>query len=450
MNITRQDIDDLNAIIKVNIIKEDYEKKVNDVLKDYKKKASIKGFRPGKVPFGMIKKMYGPSVQVEEINKLISENITSYITKEGIEILGDPLPVLDEDNKVNFETQEDFTFTFELGLAPEFEIKLSTKNKLPFYEIKIDKKLRDGYLSNYKKRFGEHEAADIIEDNDMIKGNVYQVTETGEVLTDGIKADMSTVSVSIIKDEEIKTSFIGKKKADEIVFDIRKAFPNDYEIAGILQMEKDMVSGINGFFMISVAEINRFKEAELNQALFEKVFGEGEVKSEKEFMEKLDGEISENLKKESDYKTMIDAREMAIEKTKFELPEEFLKRWLKKVNTELSQDKLDEEFPAFIKDLKWQLIRNKISRDNELKIEEEDMMNEAKNFTRLQFQQYGLSNAADEQVDSFAKEMLKREEDSKKIAEKVIEDKVVGKIKELVKIETKKVTTEEFNKMLNN
>jgi len=450
MNITRENIDDLNAVIKVNIVKADYQEKVNDVLKDYKKKANIKGFRPGKVPFGRIKSMYGPAVQVEEINKIISESLTAYITEEKIEILGDPIPKMDENDKVDFDNEEDFAFSFEIGLVPEFEIKLSAKNKLPYYEIKIDKKLREGYLDNYKRRFGEQVPASTIAGNDIIKGHVYQLNDTGDVIEEGISAENSTIAVNVIKDEEIKKAFLGKNKNDKIDFDIKKAFPNDTEIAAILQVDKDKAPGIEGNFRVSVIEINRFKEADINQELFDKVYGEGEIKSEEEFRKRVDAEISENLKKESDYKAMIDARELAIEKTSFDLPEEFLKRWLIKVNKELSHEQVEEEFPAFLKDLRWQLIRNKTARDNEFKVEEEDMMREARNFTKIQFQQYGLFNAADEQVNNFAKEMLKREEDSKKIAEKVIEDKVVGKIRELIKLEPKKITADEFNKMLNN
>ncbi len=450
MKITKENIDDLNAVLSVNIVKEDYEEKVNEQLKDYKKKANIKGFRPGKVPFGMIKKMYGLNVQVEEINKLVSESINNYITEEKIEILGDPIPKIDEESGIDFETQEEFTFNFELGLAPEFEIKLSAKNKLPYYEIKIDEKMRNDFLDNYKRKFGDYSVGDLTEEEDLIKANVVELDDKGVIVENGIFVENSTLSINVIKDEKIKKTFIGRKIGDIIDFDINKAYPNDFEIAGILQKQKEEVGNIKGVFRATINEINRFNPAELNQELFDKVYGEGIVKSEEEFMSKLDIEISQNLQKESDYKALMDARTLAIEKTPFDLPEDFLKRWLIQVNKELSKEEIDKDFESFLKDLRWQLIRNKIGEEKEIKIEEEDLMAEARNFTRMQFQQYGLNYAADEQVDNFAKEMLKREEDYKKIADKVVEEKVVAEIKLLVKIDTKKISAEEFGKLFNN
>ncbi len=450
MKITKENIDDLNAVLSVNIVKEDYEEKVNEQLKDYKKKANIKGFRPGKVPFGMIKKMYGLNVQVEEINKLVSESINNYITEEKIEILGDPIPKIDEESGIDFETQEEFTFNFELGLAPEFEIKLSAKNKLPYYEIKIDEKMRNDFLDNYKRKFGDYSVGDLTEEEDLLKANVVELDDKGVIVENGIFVENSTLSINVIKDEKIKKTFIGRKIGDIIDFDINKAYPNDFEIAGILQKQKEEVGNIKGVFRATINEINRFNPAELNQELFDKVYGEGTVKSEEEFMSKLDIEISQNLQKESDYKALMDARTLAIEKTPFDLPEDFLKRWLIQVNKELSKEEIDKDFESFLKDLRWQLIRNKIGEEKEIKIEEEDLMAEARNFTRMQFQQYGLNYAADEQVDNFAKEMLKREEDYKKIADKVVEEKVVAEIKLLVKIDTKKISAEEFGKLFNN
>ncbi len=450
MNITKENIDDLNAVLSVQVVKEDYEEKVNEVLIDYKKKANIKGFRPGKVPMGMIKKMYGLNARVEEINKIVSEGINNYITEEKVDILGDPLPKVESEEGIDFENQEEFTFSFEVGLTPEFEIKLSAKNKLPYYEIKIDEKIRNDFLDNYRRKFGDYSIGEEVTEEDLLKGDIVELDENGEPAENGNKAEGSTVSVSVIKDDKIKKSFIGSKAGDIIDFDIKKAYPNDYEIAGLLQKEKDAVGDIKGIYRLSIKEINRFTPAEVNQELFDKVYGEGVLKSEEEFMAKLETEISENLQKESDYKALIDARKMAVEKTSFDLPEEFLKRWLSRVNKDLSEEEIEKDFDNFLQDLRWQLIRNKIAQEKEISIEEEDLMAEARNFTRMQFQQYGLYYAADEQIDNFAKEMLKREEDYKKIADKVVEEKVVAEIKEMVKIDIKKVTTEEFSKLFSN
>lgn len=446
MNIKKESIDDLNAVITVEVARDDYEEKVNDVLKDYKKKANIKGFRPGKVPFGLIKKMYGSSAKLEEINKVVSESLHNYISGEKLEILGDPLPKTDDDENIDLEKQEEFVFSFEVGLAPDFEVKLSGKNKVPYYEIKIDKKLRNDFLDNYRRRYGTYEQADKVSEDDLLRGDIVKLSEDGDPLDDTLKHD-STMSVKVIKDEAVKKSLIGSKPGATVEFDIRKAFPNEHEIAGLLQTQHDKLEGIDGRYRFTVNEINRFKMAEVNQELFDRVYGEGKVSSEEEFMKKLDEEIRQNLARESEYKLNLDARNMVIDKTAFDLPEDFLKKWLLKTNKDITEDQVEKDFADFIKDLRWQLIRNKIATANEIKVEEQDMLNEAKEFTRMQFQQYGIFNAEDSQLESYAMEILKKEDDYRRIADKIIDDKVIKKIREEIKIETKKVSTEEFNKL---
>jgi len=446
MNITRDNIDELNAVLKVQVVKDDYEEKVTEVLKDYKKKANIKGFRPGKVPFGLIKKMYGNSVQLEEINKIISDGLSKYITKEKLEILGDPLPKTDDNERIDLDTQEEFEFSFEIGLAPEFEVKLTGRHKVPYYEIKIDKKLRNDFLDNYRRRFGTYEEADEVSEDDVLRGNIVKLSDEDEILEETIKND-SSLSVKVIKDEAVKKEFIGSKPGNTIEFDIRKSFPNDHEIAGLLQTEHDKLGGVDGKYRFTINAVNRFRMADVNQELFDRVYGEGTVKSEDEFMKKLDEEIRENLSKESEYKLNLDARNMVIDITAFDLPEGFLKKWLLKTNKEISKEQVEKDFADFLKDLRWQLIRNKIAKENEIKVEEQDMVNEAKEFTRMQFQQYGIFNAEDSQLESYAREILKKEDDYRRIADKVIDDKVINKVKEEIKIDTKKVSTEEFNKL---
>jgi trigger factor len=447
MNITRENIDDQNAVLKVEITKPDYEEKVETVLRDYRKKANIKGFRPGMVPIGLVKKMYGKAVQIDEINKLVTESIQKYLSDEKIEILGDPLPKLDENEKINFDTQEEFTFTFELGLAPAFELKLSKKNKVNMHEIIIDEKMKNDYLTNYTRRYGELKQAETTEDKDVVKGRIEAIGSDGNPVAEGPLAEETSLGIDIIKDEEIKKQFIGRTINDTIDFDIKKAFPNDSEIAGILKKKKEEVENITGDFRFKINEISRFHPAEVGKELFDKIYGEGIVNSEEEFMKKLEEEIAMNLKRESDFKLMMDIKALALEKTEFSLPEEFLKKWLLRVNEKTTQEQIDSEFENFRKDLKWQLIRNKVARENEVKISEEELLKEAENITRYQFQQYGLFYVTDEHITNYAKETLKREEDAKRIADKILEEKVLLIIKELLKIENKSVSVEEFNKL---
>jgi trigger factor len=447
MNITRENIDDLNAVLKVKIEKTDYEDKVETVLKDYRKKANIKGFRPGMVPIGLIKKMYGKAVQIDEINKVVTDNIQKYITDEKLEILGDPLPKTDEQEKIDFDTQEDFTFSFELGLTPEIDLKLSKKNKVNQYVILIDDKMKNEYLENYTRRYGELKKVELTEEKDVIKGKIEAVDNDGNVIPEGPSVEDTSLGVDIIKDIEIKKEFIGKKTGDSIDFDIKKAYPNDSEIAGILHRKKEEVESLGANYRFTINEISRFYPAELGKDLFDRIFGENVVNPLEEFMKKIEDEIAVNLKRESDFKLMIDIKALAMEKNDFQLPEEFLKRWLLRVNEKTTEEQIEKEFESFRKDLKWQLIRNKVARDNDVKISEEELQKEAENITRYQFQQYGLFHASDEQIANYAKETLKREEDAKRIADKILEEKVIVLLKDLVKIEHKDVTVEEFNKL---
>ena len=447
MNITKENIDNLNAVLKVKIEKADYDDKVETVLKDYRKKATIKGFRPGMVPIGLIKKMYGRAVQIDEINKVVTDNIQKYLADEKLEILGDPLPKVDERESIDFDTQEDFTFSFEIGLTPEVDLILSKKNKVNEYDIAIDKKMRNDYLENYTRRYGELKKADLTEEKDVIKGRIEAIDNEGNILPDGPSVDETSLGIDIIKDHKIKEEFIGKSLGDTIDFDIKKAYPNDTEIAGILHKKKEEVENLEGKYRFTVNDISRFYPAELGQELYNKIFGEGVINSQEEFMQKIEDEIRGNLKRESDFKIMMDIKALAMEKTELQLPEEFLKRWLLRVNEKTTEEQIEKEFDNFRKDLKWQLIRNKVARDNDVKITEEELQKEAENITRYQFQQYGLFYATEEQISNYAKETLKREEDAKRIADKILEEKVIVLMKELVKIESKEVTVEEFNKL---
>lgn len=447
MNITRESIDDLNAVLKIQVEKVDYEGNVEKVLRDYRKKANIKGFRPGMVPIGLIKKMYGKAVQIDEINKVVTENIQKFLTDEKIEILGDPLPRSDNNDKIDFETQESFTFSFDLGLAPAFETKLSKKNKVVYYEIAADDKMKNDYLDNYTRRYGKFEKADISEEKDILKGKIEAIDEKGNPIPDGIIADDTTLSIEIVKDKKIKKQFIGKAEKDSIDFDLRKAFPNDNEIASLLKKQKEEVFKVDGDFRFTINEISRFRKAEINQELFDRVYGEDVIHSEEEFSNRINEEIMANLRNESNYKLSVDLKKLAIEKSEFQLPEAFLKRWLLKVNEKTTEELVDKEFDTFSRDLKWQLIRNKIARMNEVKITEEELRIEAEKITRYQFSQYGLFYATDEQVANYAKETLKREEDAKRIADKILEEKVNEILKDMVRLEPRTVTIEEFNKL---
>jgi trigger factor len=442
MNVTRENIDALNATVRIDISKADYEEKVDKKLREYRRTASIRGFRPGHVPIQMIKKMYGTTVLVDEINNIVSESLSDYIKNENLDILGDPLPK-HEGHSFDPENSEEFSFTFELGLAPEFEVNLNKKQKLTRYLIEPDTKMVADYVDNYARRHGQFIIADSSGEKDMLKGTIAAADGT-------VVNEDATLSVEMVKDDEIKKEFVGKSAGDTVSFDIRKAFPNDYEIAGLLKKQKDEVKDLNGEYSITVREVSRFTPTENNQELWDKVYGEDTVNSAAGFEAKVTDEIKEFFNRETDYKLRTDARDLVLEKTPFGMPEEFLKRWLLKVNEKTTAEDIEKDFDHFRDDLRWQLIKNRVAKNNELKITEEDILDEAKVFTRAQFAQYGLHYATDEQITSFARDFLKKEEEARRIAEKVLDTRVLDIIIDSVKVDDKTVTPEEFNKLFGN
>lgn len=452
MNITRENIDDLNAVIKLTIDKEDYSQKVADVLKSYQKKANMPGFRPGKVPAGLIKKMYGNAVLVDEVNKLISEKLSEYLSEGDFNILGEPLPS-EAQKPIDFDTQESFEFAFDIAMAPEVDVKLSKRDKMNFYNIEVSDDILEGQIKNLTSRFGKNESVEVIGDKSLAKGDFVQVDKDGNEIADGIKAEDSVMSVDIIKNDAQKKKLLGKKLGDEVVFDVKKAFPNDTEVSYLLKITKEEAAEVKGNYKFTVKEITEFIDPELNQELFDKLFGEGIVSSEEEMKNKVREDLQSNFEMESDYRFSIDAREKIVSKLDISLPEAFLKRWLKATGRgedAMSDEQIEKEMPKFLEDLKWQLAKNAIIRANELKVEDEDVRAFAKKSARLQFMQYGLTNLPEEHLESYAEDMLKNNDQARRLAESAIQEKVMAFIKEAVKLEEKSISREDFNKLFDN
>jgi len=448
MNITKENVDELNAILKITLDEEDYTERVEQVLKEYRKTATMPGFRPGKVPAGLIKKLYGKPVLVEEINKLVSESITKYLVDEKLNVLGEPLPNKDMNTEFEWDSQKEFEFIFDLGLAPELEFTLSQKDKVPFYKIDVDNKMIDSTRDNYAQRLGTLETVEKIEGNELLKGSLIQVDESETVIEDGITSEDSTMSLEVMKDEKICKSFTGKIAGDSMVIDMKKAYPNDTELASILKIDKELVPEISPLFNFTINEISRFNKAEINQEMFDKLFGKDNVKTEEEFTEKIVDELTHNLLHDSEYRFKVDAKDMLMKKAKFDLPVEFLKRWLLETNKDkITEDKLEEDFPAFKENLNWQLIRDKLIKDNELEVNEEEVKGFARDYALMQFRQYGMSDVPEENLNQYADDILKNEEEKKRIFEKLYEDKVFDHVREVVKLEEKQVSHEKFNKL---
>jgi len=447
MNIVRKDIDSSNATITISIEKADYSEKVEKTLRDYRKKANIPGFRPGMVPLGLLKKMYGKSILAEEINKILSDELYKYIQDNKINMLGEPLPNETDQKDIDFSTQEDFEFVFDLGLAPEFEVELNKKDKVKYYQITPSEEMIDNQIKSYTGRYGKYVQEESVEEKDMVKGTLTELAE-GKVKEGGIQVQDAVLTPAYMKDEASKALFAGAKVGDVITFNPKTAFENEAEISSLLKISKEEVAEVTADFQFTIEGITRYHEAEIDQELFDKVYGEGVVKSAEEFTEKIKANIQETLAQDSEYKFGIDAREVLVKKyDSLAFPDAFLKRWLLASNKNLTEETLEADYPKMIADLKWQLIKDKIAKSNDIKVEKDDVEDFGRKIARSQFAQYGMIGMDDAILDNYVKDMLKKEETLKNIIDKVAENKVLDIIKNAVKVDTKEVSIEEFNKM---
>ncbi|MDY0199728.1 MAG: trigger factor [Tenuifilaceae bacterium] len=448
MNVTHENSDALNAVLTVKVEKNDYEQNVEKALKDIRTKAVIKGFRPGKAPASMINKMYKKSAVLEEVNKLVSESISGYITEQKINILGEPLPS-DKQQHIDWDEQGDFEFLFDLGIAPEFEVKLSKRDKAPYYSIKVSDEMRQGYIENISDRYGSYQDAEKADGESLLKATLTELNADESPKEDGISAEDGMVSVMLVADEGEKKKFIGAKVGDVMVVDVTKAFPNETDRAALLKISKEELEGIEPLFQATITQVQQYAKAEVDQELFDKLYGEGVVNSEEEFHQKLDEDIKQNLKGDSERKLYIDVRDKLITKFNIELPKEFLVRWLTAINEgKFTQEQVEKDYPSFENDLKWQLIRDKIAVEQEFKVGEEELQRVAKGHIMNQMIQYGMGQLPDEFLDKYAKELVEKPEERRKMAEQVIEGKVMDWIKETIKLDEKEVDSEEFKKMV--
>ncbi len=447
MNIVRKDLDSSNATITISIEKSDYSEKVEKTLRDYRKKANIPGFRPGMVPLNLLKKMYGKSILAEEINKIISDELYKYIQENKVNMLGEPLPNETEQKEIDFNTQEDFEFIFDLGLAPEFEVELNKKDKVKYYQIIPSDEMIENQIKSYTGRYGKYIQEEVVEEKDMVKGELFELAD-GKAHEAGLHLTDAVLTPAYMKDDASKTLFVGAKIGDVITFNPKTAFENEAEIASLLKISKEEAAVISADFQMTIEGITRYHEAEIDQELFDKVYGEGVVTSAEEFKNKIKASIQETLEQDSEYKFGIDAREVLVNKYEsLAFPDAFLKRWLINTNKELNQETLEADYPKMIADLKWQLIKDKLAKSNDINVEKNDVEEFARKIARSQFAQYGMIGMDDSILDNYVKDMLKKEDTLKNIVDKVAENKVLGIIKNAVKIDTKEVSIEEFNKM---
>ncbi len=445
MNISKENIDSLNAVLKIELSAADYQERVATVLADYRKTADMPGFRKGKVPMGVVKKRYGIPVKVEEINKILSDSVTKYIVDEKLDILGNPLPK--ESEQIDWERQEEFVFEYELGLAPSFEVKISKKIQLDLYKVKADKAMIDRYAEDIAKRYGKMSSPEKVEEKDLVYGTFQELDSEGVALEGGI-TNQASVSLDALKTRKLKNEFIGSEKSTVVILDPKKGFENDTDAAAMLNVDKEVYATLQAKFSFTIDNISRMEPAELNTELFDKVYGEGVVKNEKEFREKITLESENMFVGEADRKFQNDAVDYLLEKTSFDLPEEFLKRWMQTVSEKpVTLDEIEKDFEGYKKSLKWQIIENKIAKENNISVSREDAVAETKKLITAQMAQYGQLSPEEEQLEQYAQQVLENKDEEKNIYDRLFSSKMTDHFKSSFKLKEKEISYEDFVKL---
>ena len=446
MKLTQSKAKDLMATITVELKVADYSERVEKVLKDYRKTAEVPGFRKGKTPMGIINKKYRTSVIVEEVNKMLQDELYKHITAEKVRVLGSPMPI--DEKPIDWENDEDFTFEYEVGLAPEFDVKITAKDKLNYYKIKADAKLVDGYCNDIAKRYGKMSNPEASVEGDLIFCTIEQLDVDGIVMNNGIKND-ATVAMDYIADKKIKKQFVGVKTDDLITVNVMKAFTNHSDLGAMLNVDHAAIHNLTSEeFQFTVKNVNRLEPAELNVELFDKVYGPGAIKDEKEFKAKVKSEAEAQFVGESDRMLKNDVVTYFVDKLKLAMPNEFLKRWLVQTSDQpITMEMLETEYDLYAKSLQWQLIENKILENHSIKVTQDDVLAHTKVLISAQMKQYGQPEGDDKQLTDIATDILKNEEERKKVYDQIFDERTLAVYKENFKLTEKSVSYDEFVKL---
>ena len=448
MKVTFENPDKVNGLMTLTVEEADYQKDVEKTLKDYRKKAQVPGFRPGMVPMSMIKRQYGTAVKVDVINKLLGEEIYKYVNENKIQMLGEPLPS-DKQVAVDVEGPAPYTFVFDIAVAPEFKVTLTGRDKIDYYHIIVDDKIIDQQVDMYASRSGHYEKVEEYAENDMLKGDLRELDENGNTKKGGITVADAVMLPSYIKVEDQKKLFNGAKPGDIITFNPKKAYPeNTGEISSLLKIKREEAENLTADFSYQITEISRYTKAEVNQALFDQVFGEGAVKDEKEFREKIAESLKAQFATDSDFKFIQDVRSHCEKKVgDLTFPEALLKRVMLNNNKDKGEDFVNKNFDLSIKELKWHMIKEQLVEAEGIKIEDADVKEAAKEAARAQFAQYGMNNVPDEYLENYASDMLKKKEYVDNLVDRSIDRKLTAVLKNVVKLNEKEISLDDFNKL---
>ena len=435
MNITRNNVDALNAIVTIEVTRDDFQKNVDEVLKNYKKNASIPGFRKGQVPMSLVKKQFGTSVMVDEINKLLQEKLGEYIQEEKLDILGNPLPV---PNDVDWDA-DTFSFDFELGLAPEFEVDLSAKNDIVRYEIEADEEMIDEQVEYIQNQYGKEIHKESVEEEDEVTVKIVNEEESIE--------NTFTFNVADIRTKTNQKKFVGKKVGDTVKISTKGLFKDENKIAEALNIAQDKAAELEIDIECTVEDILNREKAELNQEFFDSLFGEGKVNSEAELRERIKGDAEKQFAQQADHKFTNDVVEFLVANTKVDLPDTFLKKWLQTVGeTQLDEQQAEEEYNKSENGLKYQLIEGKLIKDNEMQVTMEEIQNHAATLIKEQLAQFGQTDPSEDEVNNIVGRVLTNQEETQRISEQLMNEKMLKLFADNVKVENKKVSYKDFVK----
>lgn len=443
MNITQEKTGNLNAVVKIKIAPADYSPKVEKAIKDQAKKAQLPGFRKGMVPAAHIKKMYGKSILVEEINNLLNDTLSNYIAEQKLEILGQPLPQMDNERDFKWDNTDEFEFDYELGLAPAFDVNVSSKDKFTQYVVKADQETLESRIKNIRRSYGKMTNPEVAEEGDVLYAELVQLGSDGSIFEGGI-SNTATIRLDLISDKKVLKSLVGLKKDDVVTIDVQKTFEDKAAIAKALNISEEDAADLKSNFQLTVKNVNRLEESDLNQEFFDKVFGEGTVTDEAGFRAKIQEEVESMFTQDAERKLSNDIYEALLQKHAFDLPDDFLRRWLKATNEKLTDEELAEGYDDFAKNLKWTLIENKIIKDNSIEIKYEDVVAAAKAKLDAQFRMYSPSPLPEDQLAQYAVQFLQDKENANRTFEEVKAAKTFEQIKTIVTLDQKEIDYDKF------
>lgn len=449
MNIQFEKTGNVNAEVTVTIEQTDYAARVDKALKDFRKKASMPGFRPGQAPMGMLKKRFGAEITAEQVNKLLGESLYGYIRENKVNILGEPLPNAEKQQDIDFEKMDSFSFVFDVALAPEFDAKVSDKDTVDFYTISVEDQLVDQQVQMYASRSGEYKKVQEYQAKDMVKGTLTELDKSGKKKREGLVVEGAVMLPDYMKNEDEKGKFAAAKVGADIVFNPTAAYNgNETELSSLLKIAKEEVAAHNGDFRFSVEEITRYEPAALTQDLFDQVLGAGTVSSEEEFRQKIRESLEAQFATDSDFKFVTDLRTYLANRVgAVEYPDEMLKRIMRLNNPDKEESFVEDNFEKSKGELTWHLIKEQLTDQFGVKIDQGDLLETAKQMTKIQFAQYGMSNVPEEVLNNYAGEMLKDKRQTENLVARAVENKIAAAAKDVVSLNRKTVTLDEFNKM---